>query len=200
MGLKQGQDLENRAAHPYQEFPRVPSPLTPPFTLRDEALRTSKCPLQSYINYYHDYLQNDLKRFPRSKGFRIRIHIKIPPRFHIVSQSVARILYLLLVLYPVCGPKSAVRSRCFTLTAFHSTRFSKNWKQRQMVQKFPKKVSRNSGNCWISEMRAIQLHFTSYNVMKLISTRLYRSCLPVYMLCQKNGTVRKLFFYTDIYL
>ena len=122
MGLKQGQDLENRAAHHYQEFPRVPLPPNPPFTLRDEALRTSKCPLQSYINYYHDYLKNDLKRFPRSKGFRIRIHIKIPPRFHIVSQSVARILYLLLVLYPVCGPKSAVRSRCFTLTAFHSTK------------------------------------------------------------------------------
>ena len=28
---------------------------------------------------------------------------------------------------------------------------SKMWKQRQMAQKFPWKVSRNSGNCWISE-------------------------------------------------
>ena len=33
---------------------------------------------------------------------------------------------------------------------------SKMWKQRQMAQKFPGKVSRNSGNCWISEMRTIQ--------------------------------------------
>ena len=35
-------------------------------------------------------------------------------------------------------------------------KLSKIWKQRQMVQKFPGKVSRNSRNCWISEMRAIQ--------------------------------------------
>ena len=34
--------------------------------------------------------------------------------------------------------------------------FSKTWKRRQMVQKFPGKVSRNSGNCSISEMRTIQ--------------------------------------------
>ena len=25
-GLKEGQDLENRTAHPHQEFPREPSP------------------------------------------------------------------------------------------------------------------------------------------------------------------------------
>lgn len=30
--------------------------------------------------------------------------------------------------------------------------FSKTWKRRQMVHKFPRKVSVNSGNCWISEM------------------------------------------------
>ena len=35
-------------------------------------------------------------------------------------------------------------------------KLSKIWKQRQMVQKFPENVSRNSGNCWISEMRTIQ--------------------------------------------
>ena len=33
---------------------------------------------------------------------------------------------------------------------------SKIWKQRQMAQKFPGKVSRNSGNCWISEKRTIR--------------------------------------------
>ena len=35
-------------------------------------------------------------------------------------------------------------------------KLSKNWKQRQMIQKFPGKVSINSGNFWISEMRTIQ--------------------------------------------
>ena len=32
----------------------------------------------------------------------------------------------------------------------------KIWKQKQIVQKFPRKVSRNSTNCWIFEMRTIQ--------------------------------------------
>ena len=36
-------------------------------------------------------------------------------------------------------------------------RLSKIWKERQMVQKFPGKVSRNSRNCWISKMLTIQL-------------------------------------------
>ena len=35
-------------------------------------------------------------------------------------------------------------------------RLSKIWKEQQMVQKFPGKVSRNSGNCWISKMLTIQ--------------------------------------------
>ena len=36
---------------------------------------------------------------------------------------------------------------------FHWTKTFKIWKQRQMTQKFPGKVSRNSESCWISEMR-----------------------------------------------
>jgi len=36
------------------------------------------------------------------------------------------------------------------------SKLSKIWKQRQMGQKFPRKVSRNSRNSWISEMRTIQ--------------------------------------------
>ena len=35
-------------------------------------------------------------------------------------------------------------------------KLSKIWKQGEMVQKFPGKVSRNSGICWISEMRTIR--------------------------------------------
>ena len=35
-------------------------------------------------------------------------------------------------------------------------KLSKIWKQRQMVQKFPGNISRNSGNFWISETRTIQ--------------------------------------------
>ena len=36
------------------------------------------------------------------------------------------------------------------------SKLSKIWKQRQMGQKFPGKVSRNSQNSWTSEMRTIQ--------------------------------------------
>ena len=43
----------------------------------------------------------------------------------------------------------------------------KIWKQRQMVQKFPKKVSRNSGNCWISEIRSFQLKILEISGAKL---------------------------------
>ena len=41
---------------------------------------------------------------------------------------------------------------CKTTCAFHSTKTFENWKQWQMVQKCPGKVSRNSERCWISEM------------------------------------------------
>ena len=34
-------------------------------------------------------------------------------------------------------------------------KLSKIWKQRQMTQKFPGKVSRDSESCWISEMRTL---------------------------------------------
>ena len=36
-------------------------------------------------------------------------------------------------------------------------KLSKIWKQRQMVQIFPTKVSRNSESCWISEMRILEI-------------------------------------------
>ena len=48
--------------------------------------------------------------------------------------------------------------------AFHSTKTFENLEKRQMVPKIPGKVSRNSGNFWISEMRTIQpkiLDFTA---------------------------------------
>ena len=35
-------------------------------------------------------------------------------------------------------------------------KLSKIWKERQMVQKFPGNVSRNSGNCWTSKIQTIQ--------------------------------------------
>ena len=38
-------------------------------------------------------------------------------------------------------------------------KLKKIWKQQQMEQKFPRKVSWNSGNCWISEKRSIQMEF-----------------------------------------
>ena len=45
--------------------------------------------------------------------------------------------------------------------------FSKTWKRRQIVQKFPGKVSRNSGNCSISEMRTIQPKILDFLEAKL---------------------------------
>ena len=36
-------------------------------------------------------------------------------------------------------------------------KLSKIWKQRQMVQIFPTKVSRNSESCWISKMRILEI-------------------------------------------
>ena len=38
-GLKSGQDLENRAAHPHQEFPRVPPPLGETVKTMDQVCR-----------------------------------------------------------------------------------------------------------------------------------------------------------------
>ena len=44
---------------------------------------------------------------------------------------------------------------------------SKIWKRRKMVHKFPGKVSRNSGNCWISELGAIQPKILDFPGAKL---------------------------------
>ena len=41
-------------------------------------------------------------------------------------------------------------------------KLSKIWKQGEMVQKFPGKVSRNSGICWISEMRTFDRKFLKF--------------------------------------
>ena len=46
-------------------------------------------------------------------------------------------------------------------------KLSKIWKRRQIVQKFPRKVSRNSGNCWISELGGIQPKILDFPGAKL---------------------------------
>ena len=60
---------------------------------------------------------------------------------------------------------------CKTTGAFHSTKTFENWKQRQMTQKFPGKVSRNSERCWISEMRTMHSTENSRNSQKRSSMK-----------------------------
>ena len=53
-----------------------------------------------------------------------------------------------------CVDKNSV---CLKFRALSiQTKLSKIWKRWQMVQKFPRNVSRNFESCWISEMQTIQ--------------------------------------------
>ena len=60
---------------------------------------------------------------------------------------------------------------CKTTGAFHSTKTFENWKQRQMVQKCPGKVSRNFERSWISEMWTMHSIENSRNSRKQSSMK-----------------------------
>ena len=58
--------------------------------------------------------------------------------------------------------------------AFHSTKTSENWKRWRMVRKFPVKISRKFGNCWISEARTIQPRVLKIPWAKLNGKKTFR--------------------------
>ena len=80
--------------------------------------------------------------------------------------------------FPSISEKYGSKEKEKTLGAFHSTKLSKIWKQWQMVQTFPKQVSRNYRNCWICEMRITQPKILDFPGAKLNGKKTFRKKFP----------------------